>query len=171
MYLKILNEEVNRLKGIEPKEENVSKNNLLNVSTHISDNYVEDNDLKIEIHKLINTVDSKDKFLEVKAELEDRFGKLDEDIIIYMYEEWFEALAYKVGIFKVKQTNQYIELYFSKEASSKINGEELFVASTRISNEFKFKYSDESLKIIFDIRGLDKHFIYYLVDLLNAIVK
>ena len=171
LYLKILNEEVNRLKGIEPKEENVSKNNLLNVSTHISDNYVEDNDLKIEIHKLINTVDSKDKFLEVKAELEDRFGKLDEDIIIYMYEEWFEALAYKVGIFKVKQTNQYIELYFSKEASSKINGEELFVASTRISNGFKFKYSDESLKIIFDIRGLVKHFIYYLVDLLNAIVK
>lgn len=171
LYLKILNEEVDRLKGIKPKEENVSKNNLLNVSTHISDNYVEDNDLKIEIHKLINTVDSKDKFLEVKAELEDRFGKLDEDIIIYMYEEWFEALAYKVGIFKVKQTNQYIELYFSKEASSNINGEELFVASTRISNGFKFKYSDESLKIIFDIRGLDKHFIYYLVDLLNAITS
>ena len=169
LYLKILNEEVNRLKGIEPKEEDITRNNLLNVSTHISDKYVEDEDLKIEIHKLINTVDSKEKFEEVKSELEDRFGKLSEDIIIYMYEEWFEALACKLGIDKVKQTDQYIEIIFNKEASSKIDGESLFVASTKISNKFKFKYFDQSLKIIFDIRGLEKHFIYYLVDLLNEV--
>lgn len=171
LYLKILNEEVNRLKGIEPAEQITTKNNLLNVSTHISDKYVEDEDLKIEIHKLINTVDSKEKFENVKSELEDRFGKLSEDIIIYMYEEWFEALACKVGIFKVKQTAQYIELYFSKDASSKINGEDLFISSIKISNKFKFKYSEECLKIIFDIRELDKHFVYYLVDLLNSIVN
>ena len=169
LYLKILNEEVNRLKGIEPKEEDITRNNLLNVSTHISDKYVEDEDLKIEIHKLINTVDSKEKFEEVKSELEDRFGKLSEDIIIYMYEEWFEALACKLGIDKVKQTDQYMEIIFNKEASSKIDGESLFVASTKISNKFKFKYFDQSLKIIFDIRGLEKHFIYYLVDLLNEV--
>lgn len=169
LYLKILNEEVNRLKGIEPKEEDITRNNLLNVSTHISDKYVEDEDLKIEIHKLINTVDSKEKFEEVKSELEDRFGKLSEDIIIYMYEEWFEALACKLGIDRVKQTDQYIEIIFNKEVSSKIDGESLFVASTKISNKFKFKYFDQSLKIIFDIRGLEKHFIYYLVDLLNEV--
>ena len=86
-----------------------------------------------------------------------------------MYEEWFEALACKLGIDRVKQTDQYIEIIFNKEVSSKIDGESLFVASTKISNKFKFKYFDQSLKIIFDIRGLEKHFIYYLVDLLNEV--
>lgn len=169
LYLKILNDEVNRLKGIEPLEETTSKSSFLNVSTHISDEYVEEEDLKIEVHKLINTVDSKETFIQVKCELEDRFGKLDENIIIYMYEEWFESLANRLGIESVKQNSRTIELWFSKEASSKVDGESLFLSSTRISNKFKFQYSFEVLKIVFDITNLEKHFIYYLVDLLNEV--
>ena len=37
LYLKILNEEVNRLKGIEPKEENVSKASLPQITQIITD--------------------------------------------------------------------------------------------------------------------------------------
>lgn len=91
LYLKMLQDEISRLKGITPKEEIIQNEKpLLNVSTHISNNYTDDDQLKISIHKEINTIDSLDKLKEVQLDLEDRFGKLDEDVIIYMYQEWFE---------------------------------------------------------------------------------
>ena len=65
---------------------------LLNVATHISDEYVYEDDLKIEIHRKINEINSLESLKLVKSELEDRFGRLSEDVIIYMYEEWFEKL-------------------------------------------------------------------------------
>ena len=99
----------------------------MDVDTHISDDYVFDNDLKIEIHKKINEIDSYKKLLAVQSELEDRFGKLDENMIIYMYEEWFEKLARQLSIIDVRTTKNSIEIIFSEEASKKIDGEKIFM--------------------------------------------
>ena len=59
---------------------------------------------------MINEVDSMDKFKEVKSILEDRFGHVSHEMEIYMYEEWFEKLASKFGIKRVKQTKTNIDL-------------------------------------------------------------
>ena len=171
LYLKILNEEVERLKGEEVLKEEPEEKALINVSTHISDKYVQESSLKIEIHKLINTIDSYDKLIEVKKELEDRFGKINGDMKIYMYEEWFEKLAKKVDVIKVNQHNNIIELIFSANKTKEINMEQLFLDSYQISKEFKFAYKNECLTIIFDISHLEKHYVYYLIDLLTLIDK
>ncbi|MDD6879064.1 MAG: transcription-repair coupling factor [bacterium] len=168
LYIKILNEEVERLKGNNIKEDEIA-NNLIDVETHIKDEYVEENDLKIEIHKLINSVDSYEKLLLVKQELEDRFGKIDKSMLIYMYEEWFESLAKKLQIIKVDQTSNNIILTISKEESLKIDGEELFINALKISPYFSIKYKNEMIEITLDIRNLEKHYIYYLIDLLKNI--
>lgn len=170
LYLKMLQDEIDRLKGIIPKEE-VIKNEkpLLDVSTHISDNYTNDDNLKIAIHKQINTIDSLEKLKEVQTDLEDRFGKLDETIIVYMYEEWFEKLAKNLEIVKVNSTRNSIELIFSKEITNKIDGEELFTDAFKVSTMFRFKMLNGQLIIILDTIKLDRHYIYYLVELLSKI--
>ena len=127
LYLKILNEEVAKLKGEEIEEETKDEKPLLDVETHISDEYVKDEELKIEIHKKINEIDSYEKLQSIKSEIEDRFGKLDEKVITYMYEEWFESLAKKYGVEKVNQTRNYIEVIFTEEMSNKIDGEKIFL--------------------------------------------
>ena len=52
----------------EKKEEEtlITEKPLLQVATHISDKYADTQDVKIEIHKKINTIDSYEKFEEVK---------------------------------------------------------------------------------------------------------
>ena len=85
LYLKMLNEEINKQKGITIEEENSNSQPLLNVSTHITDDYVKEDELKIEIHQKINEIDSYEKLVKVKSELEDRFGRLNEDLVVYMY--------------------------------------------------------------------------------------
>lgn len=173
LYLKMLNEEVERLKGnvVEEDSEEESNKTLLNVSTHISDDYVTDDDLKIMIHRMINEIDSKEKLEEVRSDLEDRFGKLSEDIIVYMYEEWFEKLVKQVGVTKVSETKNTIELYFDKESTSKLNTEDLFMNAYTITPMFRFKSRESDLTIILDIVKLEKHPIYYLVALLSSMVS
>ena len=167
LYMKILNEEVAKLKGEPiPEEELRDEKPLLNVETHISNEYVDDNDLKIEIHKKINEIDSYEKLLEVKEELEDRFGTLNEKIIIYMYEEWFEKLAKKLEIEEVRQTKNSVEIYFSPEISNRIDGEKLFMDAFEISRMFRFQMKNNRLIIILDTIKLDEHYLYPLTKIL-----
>ena len=170
LYLKLLNEEVARKKNLNlpPEEENDSKP-LLNVSTHIEDSYVSEDDLKIEIHRKINEIDSKEKLEEVKSELEDRFGRISEDMLIYMYEEWFEKLANVIGLKRVSQTKNSIEMVFPNEVVSKLKVDEVFMDSYNISPSFRFLSRGSNLVIILDIIKLEKHPIYYLTSLLDLV--
>ena len=144
---------------------------LINVSTHIEDSYVSEDDLKIEIHKLINSIEDENSFQKVKLELEDRFGKLNEDLIIYMYEEWFEKLVNRLGISAVHQNRNSIELVFPQNIVEKMDTEELFMDAFEVSNMFRFISKGSNLVIVLDIIKLDKHPIFYLVSLLNKIDK
>ncbi len=171
LYLKILKQEISKQKGedIEDTSEE-EKNPLYQVSTHIDDDYVEDEDLKIEIHRKINSIDSLAKLNEIKKELEDRFGSLNDDMILYMHEEWFEKLANKVKMEKLVQTKNSVEMYFDISLSKKINMEELFMESFKISPMFRFKSTSSKIIIILDTIKLEKNPLYYLIDLLEKIV-
>ena len=173
LYLKLLEEEVDKKNGmIEKQEPDEEKNQpVINVATHIDDNYVEDESIKIEIHKKINEIDSKEKLEEVKSELEDRFGKINDDILVYMYEEWFEKQVKKANVKKVNQTKNYIEVVFSKDIAEKIDTEDLFVNSFKISNMFRFKSRGSNLIIILDTIKIEKHPLYYLTQLIEYIIE
>jgi len=168
LYMKMLNEEVNKIKGIEVKEEEIDEKPMLDIETHISDDYVSDEDLKIEIHKKINEIDSYESLISVKQELEDRFGKINETILIYMYEEWLEKMAKNIGIERFNQTKTFVECIFSEETSDKIDGEKLFYQANTISRMFRFSYTGKRIRVILDTIKLEKNWIYYMVDLLNT---
>lgn len=173
LYLKILNEEVEKLKGTyhEEPEEEEQNHALLNVDTHISSDYVMDNDLKIEIHRKINEIDSLEKLEEVQKELEDRFGKVDENLLIYMREEWFETLAKKWEIIEVLKTRNSLSLVFSKRMSEEIDTEEMFVTACQITSMFRFATKGPCLNLILDVIKLEKHPVYYLTELLSQLKK
>lgn len=173
MYLRILNEEVEKLKGEiseeELEEELIDERPFIQVATHISDKYAESEDLKIEIHKKINTIDNYDSFEMVKAELTDRFGKLDEDIIIYMLEELFQVNAKKKGVFKVDQTDSKVTVYFDNVHSSNIDGAELLSSLFKINTAFEVRYLNNILRISLPIKNLNEHFLYYLIKMLDVV--
>ena len=174
LYLKMLKDAVDKIKGEyveEEVDENLDNRSLIDVDTHIDDNYIKDDDLKIEIHKKINEVNSMEKLNEVKAELENRFGKISYELEVYMYEEWFEKLANKLEIKKVKQTKTMIDLELSEDISKKIQGEELFMLSYEISRNFKLSFKDNKIHVILELVNLDKHFLLYIIELLSKLIE
>ena len=169
LFLEMLNEEINKLKGIEVKEETEETTPVIDVDTAIDDSYVKEEELKIEIHKLINTIDSKEKIKKVKEEIEDRFGKIDEKLEIYMHEEYLEKLVKEIDIKNIRQTKNFIEIPINKKEANKINGEKLFYELSKKRKMFRFTSKLNNLCIILDTVKLEKHYVYYLIDLMELI--
>ena len=167
LYLKMLNEEVNHL-SVDNEEPEEGKA-LIDVTTHIDDNYVDEDVLKIEIHQKINTIIDEASYNLVKEELEDRFGKLSDDMLLYMHEEWLESLFSQLGIKKVRQSKNSIEIFFPEEVVEKIDVEELFVDAFNITKMFRFISRGTHFSIILDIIKLEKHPVYYLIELLTKV--
>ena len=166
----MVNDEIKRLKG-EIVEEEDDANPLIEVENHIDDTFVKEEDIKIEIHKIINEIKDEKSLLKAKEEIEDRFGVVDEKMEIYMYEEWFEKLARLLNITRVKQTESLIELELSEEVSNKIEGDKLFLIAYNINPKFRLAYKMKRIYISLPKVNLDKHFIYYEVKLLDEIVN
>ena len=171
MYTRLIEETLNELHGIEPEKEDINDKSLINVDTHIDESYVSDESVRIEIHQLINQIKDYNSLTKIKNEIEDRFGKINDKIEIYMYEEWFEKLAQKLEIKTVIQTKTYIELFLPPETSSKINGEKLFLKLYSINPKFSIRYLNKQIIIKLPVINLEKHYLYYFVELLEEIIN
>lgn len=172
MFMAMLNEEVARLKGEKVIEKDkLKETSFIDVETTIEDQFIEDNDLKIQLHRKINEIDSYEKLIQIKEEIEDRFGKVSESLLIYMHEEWFEKLAEQLHIDMIRQTKNSIEITLPTTLTSQIDGQKLFLDVSHLSRMFRFRMRGKHLVIILDIVKLEKHFIYYLISLLQIIEK
>ena len=169
LYMEMVNEEVNKLRGIVTKKSEESDKNFLNVNTSISKEYVDDESLRIEIHKLINEINSKENFEKVKNELEDRFGRLNDDIINYMYEEWFQSVAEELKIDNIRYFGNSVEIELPLELSNKIDGEKLFLQIYNINPKFKLKYINKKISISLNIINRNADYVKDLLDLLLLI--
>ena len=173
LYLKLLNQAIKKAKGepITSLDEDEKKNEkpLVSVSTHIDDNYVDEAELKILIHKKINEVDSYDSFCKIKDELEDRFGKLSDELIIYMYEEWFEKMARSLNIVNVADDNKMVDMVLPQTVSEKIKGDQLFIDSYNINHNFHLDYKNNEIHVMLDKYKLEQHYLMYLIAILIRI--
>ena len=171
LFLDMLNEEVMKLKGVVVNKEEDDLNPYIEVETTISDKYAKEEEIKIEIHKKINNIDSIDNLEKTKMELQDRFGMLDENIIIYMYEELLEKKLKSIEVKNVVQTKNFISITLTKDLTNKLDGELLFMDILSLSRKFRFSMKNNELTITLDTVGLEKHFIYYLNDMVDILKR
>ena len=88
-----------------------------------------------------------------------------------MYEEWFEKLAQDIGITQIRQTNNFIEIVIPPSLKEKFDGEKLFTNILQMNRMFRFGHRGNNLLIILDTVKLDKHFIFYLIDLMQVLIN
>ena len=90
--------------------------------------------------------------------------------MICWYDEWFEKLAKKVPLVNVWQTKNSIELLFDKKIINLIKIDDLFIKAFEITPMFRFQSRGDNVVITLDTVKLDKHPVYYLVELLLVII-
>jgi transcription-repair coupling factor (superfamily II helicase) len=169
LYMKMVEDELKKAKGEYVESDEEEGTSPIEVETHIDDNYVSDEDIKIEIHQKINEIDSLEKLRNVKEELVDRFGPISETLEIYMYEEYFSYLAKELNITRIKKTDRTVEIVLPEELSNNIKGDKLLFETMSISSKFNIQYIHKNIIITLFYINLERHYIYYLVQLLISI--
>ena len=86
-----------------------------------------------------------------------------------MLEELFQFQAKEKGVVKVEQSENLIKILLSDETSSKIDVIQFMSSLLKINNNFNVSYLNKKIEISLKIKNLDKHFLYYLIKMLDII--
>ncbi len=154
VYMKILDEEINKKEEKEKKEIDPSITVPM-VSRTIKTTYVDNDDARIYIHKRIDKLNSIEALKDLEAELIDRFGQIDDELYSYMYEKLMKYYVEELDIYKIDDKTMAKTFFFTKEASSHLNGESLFMLTADFK-EIKITQKNQEVRLILDTRGLDK---------------
>ncbi|NLD27040.1 MAG: hypothetical protein GX661_06750 [Acholeplasmataceae bacterium] len=166
MYMKMLNEAINKVKGIEEPEED--KPYLIEVSKHVDETYVSDDDIKILIHKEINRIKSKAEKEQAIHDFTDRFGKLNREILTYIEERYLQILLKEYEVHNILESQNMVMVVISKNKTAQLSTEKIFMKATEISNDINFEYKHQRLIIKIKKQSKDKEWIFLLTTLLES---
>lgn len=168
MYLDLIKEEVEG-KDYDEEEIKENKESMLNVSTHIGNEYTDDSEVIINLHKKINGITNKKELNEVLSEIKDRFGITNQELELYAHEKYIEKMLIAENIKINENDNLKVVLKISKQSYQNINIEELFIKTMNITTKFNFTYKNDNILITLLKATLDKNYLYYLEELLEII--
>jgi transcription-repair coupling factor (superfamily II helicase) len=112
MYCKLLDDEIKKVKG-EPLREEVNTTVEINIDAYIPSDYIPVEIQKIEIYKKIASITSKDEYMEVYEEIEDRYGDLPVTIINLLDISYIRSLASKSGIITMSDGEEGYKIVFA----------------------------------------------------------
>ncbi len=172
LFLEMLKEEVNR-KTNESEETIVVKEPQtplkINVNKYIDSNYIKNDYIKMEMHRKIGSIKKKEDIKNLEEEFKDRFGIPSKEIDLYMHEKLFEHYSIEKGVEKIRKLKNNVTITLNEDVSSNINGEFLFMKANDLSRFIRFEFKNNRLNIIFETIKLDRHYLYYVVDLLEFV--
>ena len=168
MYMKLLNEAINKAKGI---NEPIKTNYKIEVAKHVEKEYVDDDSIIIYIHKEINSINTKEDKINTINELTDRFGKLSQNILNYVEERYLESLLRKIGVVKVNEQPRFVQVCIPQEYSKQLKGDEVMFAGYSLSRRFSIDYYDHMFVIIISKDEGDQSWIYLMTEFFEKIIK
>ncbi|MCR5113499.1 MAG: transcription-repair coupling factor [Acholeplasmatales bacterium] len=154
MYLKILEEEMNKTKeeANPNKEEPKEKTKYAAVVNRtIPESYISNDDTRIKIHKKIDKLESLDQMNDLIKELTDRFGEPGEELVIYMKEKVMGVYADMLGVDRIQKADGYrIKLTLPEEISRRQDGMFIFTEGNKIK-ALKLEYNKGVITFVFDL--------------------
>ena len=112
MYCRLLEEEVQNLKGAAPKEEQFETSIDLNISAFIPDFYIRNQEQRMELYKKIAGIRTMEEYYDMQEELEDRYGDLPKAVQLLLEVVLVKAEAHEMGITSITQKHGNILLEF-----------------------------------------------------------
>lgn len=111
LYCKLLEDTVREMKGeqVEPVIETAVE---ISVNAFIPEKYIPNENHKLEIYKKIASIRDKQDAYDIEEEIEDRFGTIPETVMNLITIAYIKAMAQKLGIIHVSETESYGKLAF-----------------------------------------------------------
>ena len=113
MFLKLMESSIAELKGeatLEPLEPEIN----LNLSAHLSENYIPDIDQRMSAYRRLARMTELQQVSDFRGELVDRFGPLTEEAANLLLKIRLKVMAKKAGVLRLDMMNQKILFHFSQ---------------------------------------------------------
>ncbi len=140
LYVKFLGEAIRKLKG-EKVTELLDTAIDINVDGYIPANFIENEELKLDVYKKIAAISDLDDYSELLDELIDRFGDLPKVVENLMNISYIKALASRNGIKSIDQANGLLKL--SLESTENISPELIHLLSGQYGRAVNFDLSSQ----------------------------
>ena len=113
LYCKMLNEAVIALKGGQEEEETFETVVDCDIDAFISDGYIKNEYLKLDVYKRISAIETDDEYMDMQDELIDRFGDIPKSVDNLLRVAELKAMAHRAYVTEVDINTQEIriELY------------------------------------------------------------
>ena len=115
LYCKLLNMAVKQAKG-EPVKEERSVRVALSADAFLPENYIVNEEQKLEIYKKIAAIESTDDYDDIKQELEDRFGEIPAPAGNLLRIALMRSVAARIGIVEISGVPGTIRFYMDPKA-------------------------------------------------------
>ncbi|HMT12955.1 MAG TPA: hypothetical protein PKA39_15195, partial [Ignavibacteria bacterium] len=138
------------------KRRQAKRNEVLvesDISMYIPEDYIDDENARLEIYKKMSSVNSTDELKEISEELVDRFGKLPAEVESLVKHIELKLLLSQNGFEKLSISGDVVELFFDLENQDIYTSGYFEKVMNRISQDFKntsrVKQTKKSLSIQF----------------------
>lgn len=164
LYVRMLKEAIDGIKGIKPKI-NINVKIDLKISSFIPDKYISDQNEKINIYKKISFIENEHDYYEIIDELIDRFGDMPKSVQNILDVALIKALMTRANFTELNQLEKEVELVYP---------------NLEIFNVFKLEKLAENYvgDLRFDLRNKpkilvrnDEKFVKNIINVLNEIDK
>ena len=171
-YLHILDEELKRAKNPYQKTPDSKDPSLTKAyaNRYIPSDYINNEDVKIEIHKRIAKINRLDALHDLQLELLDRFGTYDKELDIYMHEMLLNKLCDALQIKKILDTKSQMVLFMSQAMSEKMDGNKMFEFANKLSKDIVLNYYNKQIEIIMNKVGQSNDYIIVLSTFLDGLL-
>ncbi len=150
LYMKMLKSVIDGKQTEEAKPKN--KVPLVKYSNHIPSEYVNDDDLKLKIHKRIQEIDSVEKFREVKEEISDLYGKIPKEVQTYMDDVMFNLVVETSHIQKISEDKNFVKATLDIE---QIDGAKVMDVIKQLGRHFRVLNKVQTVYLTIDKTSCD----------------
>lgn len=146
LYTQMLSEAVAKKRGQQAKVRTDATIEL-GVEAYLPTTYIADERQKIEIYKRIRQLENNDQYLEVQADLIDRFGDYPEEVASLLAVGKLKMLADDALIEKIQRTDDNLHLTLSKQGTAKLDTKDIFKALAKTKLKATVGIDDDKMKV------------------------
>lgn len=146
LYTQMLNEAVSRKQGKKRFEKTDAELNL-QIEAYLPNNYIEDPRQKIDIYKRIRQFENKEQYLEVQADLIDRFGQYPTEVSNLLEIGLIKMWADLAGVNEIKQVENKITIILSNVTTALLDAPSLLKATAKTQFGVTMAVKKEQMQI------------------------
>ena len=145
MYMEMLEEAINKKKGIEKEEKQVIKRANINSTSYIPKKFAPDDFDKLSMYQEIDRITSEEELSTYQDKVKDEYGKLPNEVDMLFTKRKLDILLNDKDVDSYKEINNNYEITFSKDFSDHVDGVKLFEIFSKLSKDISLRYKNQKI--------------------------